>query len=1196
MTDLFDLVRQIGADAGGSGPVWEILLRLTVLLLVAMLVAAGLRRASAALRHLVWALSLVGTLLIPLCYWAFPAWQWAILPQREPSPLPSAVALDLAYSQQLSGPSADESFEVPAAPPETVGEESPAPLAPRSACSWPAVLGALWALGTSLGFVWLGIGIVGAWYVARHAPSAADAHWRQILQQLRAPGGFRGRIEVRECPQVSIPMTWGLRRPVILVPPGSAEWSEGIKRSVLLHELGHIRRGDCLVHLLGRLACVAYWFHPLVWLAARQLRKTSEQAADDVVLSSNIAPPDYARHLVGIAGQMRGIHLFGHVALPMASRSDLEGRVLAILDPRRNHGSLKRNTCYALVALAAVLLIPCALLRPGYAEDKTDQKPPETTTPSVPPTDATPHEDAPTSPPASTTAAKDDEPRASSGGKTKASERAIAGALNWLYRHQNTDGYWSLDFRHQCTGNPCSAPGPVRSESVATALALLPFLAAGQTHKSKGPYQPCVAKGIAWLITHQEADGDLAGKCERSVHAHAVATLALCSAFGMTEDPQLAEAAQKAVGRIERAQNQSTGGWRSSPQDPDDTTELGWQMMALKSAQCAGLKVAPNVLENAKKWLHAVARGEHHGLYADRPDQPGRPECTAVGMLCRQTLGVGPSEPAMPESAKCLLANVPDRERRNAPYWFYATVAMHNFGGPEWVTWNRKLRQALADSQDTEGCAAGSWEPGKATGDVSGEREGRLMTTCLSTLALEVYYRYLPIYRLDVKQGGTPVSPAARKAVARPAAKTSPGDGSLQWKVVDFNSRAYTDGFTLNDELGPPLIILPGYELYLRPPVLKALAVTDRQQERLRKVALDYKSAEAQRRREFVEKLGNGTLSSKELTSSLSAWKREERQRREKQMAEILTPRQMQAIRERKACGDALRALSGPKNDARLKSLQLSAEQSDQLRAMSEEHRRQAQRMAREFANKQWAILTSRQRAELREAVTRYLGICCYATLTIAVEGELDPIRICSLTPYDDFSEEDVQKELRLTTAQKNQVRDILGNGAIVTENLLRDLLRLSPAERKERQENIHFLDAGHRIAWGGLSAEERRKQQEKREKGEKEDRLARWAELESQPLMQMSIALRKRFEAILTPEQLATYQDMAVRSPVLSALNDSIILHHIGATREQEAELRRMNREQFDERMQFGCDWGQKMLDVLTPTQREKLRAPIDL
>ena len=212
------------------------------------------------------------------------------------------------------------------------------------------------------------MGIVGAWHVARRAVPAADEPWRRLLGQLDAGFALRRPVEVLESPRVSVPMTWGLRRPVILVPAGSAAWSEEARRSVLLHELGHIRRGDCLMHLLGRLACVAYWFHPLVWLAARQLRKTSEQAADDVVLASNIAPPDYAEHLVGIAGQVRGLALFGHVALPMATPSDLEGRVLAILDPKRNHRSLRRKTCYALMLLAATVLIPCALLRLGYAE------------------------------------------------------------------------------------------------------------------------------------------------------------------------------------------------------------------------------------------------------------------------------------------------------------------------------------------------------------------------------------------------------------------------------------------------------------------------------------------------------------------------------------------------------------------------------------------------------------------------------------------------------------------------------------------------------------------------------------------------------------------------------------------------------------------------------------------------------------
>ena len=88
-----------------------------------------------------------------------------------------------------------------------------------------------------------------------------------------------------------------------------------------------------------------------------------------MVLSSSIAPSDYAEQLVAIAAQIRGLPWFGHAALPMASPSDLERRVVAILDPRRNHRSLKRKTCYALLVLATLLLVPCAVLRLGYAEE-----------------------------------------------------------------------------------------------------------------------------------------------------------------------------------------------------------------------------------------------------------------------------------------------------------------------------------------------------------------------------------------------------------------------------------------------------------------------------------------------------------------------------------------------------------------------------------------------------------------------------------------------------------------------------------------------------------------------------------------------------------------------------------------------------------------------------------------------------------
>ncbi len=398
MTDIFDFARLLVQDAAGVLTAVEILLRVTAILLLAMLVAVALRRSSAALRHWVWTLSLVGTLLLPLVYGGLPGWQWSVLPQRPATALPEvspeettdadtvlqqdALPQDMTQANELpllhDAPQSEHLEVASMTPP--AGEEFPAapaamvePAAQAEhlgpAWSWPLLLAMVWAVGIIAGLVWLAVGVVGAWHVARHARTTADTRWSELLRPMLDAYGLRRPVAVRECPQVSVPMTWGLRRPVILVPVGSDSWSEATKRSVLLHELGHIRRGDCLTHLLGRLACAVYWFHPLVWLAAARLRKTSEQAADDVVLSSNIAPPDYAEHLVGIAAQMRGIHLFGHVALPMASPSDLTSRVQAILDPKRNRRGLKRKTCCVLIFLAVMVMIPCGVLRLGYAED-----------------------------------------------------------------------------------------------------------------------------------------------------------------------------------------------------------------------------------------------------------------------------------------------------------------------------------------------------------------------------------------------------------------------------------------------------------------------------------------------------------------------------------------------------------------------------------------------------------------------------------------------------------------------------------------------------------------------------------------------------------------------------------------------------------------------------------------------------------
>jgi hypothetical protein len=349
---------------------------------------------------------------------------------------------------------------------------------------------------------------------------------------------------------------------------------------------------------------------------------------------------------------------------------------------------------------------------------------------------------------------------AGSFGGTKASERAVGAALNWLHRHQTAYGKWSLDFRHQCKNGTCSGASSFHSDEAATAMALLPFLAAGQTHKSKGPYQQTISKGLAWLIKQQTPDGCLYGTSDQPMYAQGLATLAVCEAFGMTRDERVGTAARKAVAFIERAQHPGTGGWRYVPGTPGDTSVTGWQIMALKSAQLAGLPVSSMVLDNAQKWLHSVAKGERMGLFSYQPYREVTPTMTAVGMLCTQYLGIDRNAPSMLEGKAYLLANLPDdKVLRNTYYWYYATLTMHNFAGADWDTWNRKMRRVLIESQDKEGCATGSWDPQEPTVDIWGEQGGRLMTTSFNALTLEVYYRYLPIFRTDSALPSAPPLP-----------------------------------------------------------------------------------------------------------------------------------------------------------------------------------------------------------------------------------------------------------------------------------------------------------------------------------------------------------------------------------------------------------------------------------------------------
>lgn len=330
-------------------------------------------------------------------------------------------------------------------------------------------------------------------------------------------------------------------------------------------------------------------------------------------------------------------------------------------------------------------------------------------------------------------------------GGTDVTEAAVALGLKWLARHQNSNGSWSLDAFHEApkaTSPPEGLGKP--SDMAATALALLPFLGAGHTH-TKGDFRYEVTRGLIWLIAQQELDGDLRGEGVGRMYAHGQATIVLCEAYALTGDQRLRQPAQKALDFIVKAQHPA-GGWRYSPGEPGDTSVFGWQVMALRSGRMAYLTVPEQAFQLAAKYLNRAKTDRYGGLYGYMPGSHHTPTMTAEGLLCRQYLGWPKSHPGLQAGVRYLQKSYLPRE--DAPdiyYWYYATQVMHHMGGRPWETWNRRMRKILVDMQRTDGGHAGSWDP---RGPFS-QTGGRIYMTSLAICCLEVYYRYLPMYKSD---------------------------------------------------------------------------------------------------------------------------------------------------------------------------------------------------------------------------------------------------------------------------------------------------------------------------------------------------------------------------------------------------------------------------------------------------------------
>jgi beta-lactamase regulating signal transducer with metallopeptidase domain/HEAT repeat protein len=342
------------------------LIKATALLVAALAATSLLRRASAGTRHLVWLATLAGILLLPAVSLS-PALRLAILPSQLVPALPTVTT----YQSAPAAPVRD--VIVPPAATGSPANVTPLPAAaPRTDRALPnvthmpvwAMLLAAWGVVAAALLGWLAFGALSVRRIVRSGRELDERSWTAPLCEIADRLDLDAVPRLLSSPLIEMPFACGVLEPTVVLPASAEGWNDSRRRAVLFHELAHVKRHDLVGHTLGRIACALYWFHPLVWTAARCLRAESERACDDLVLSCGARASDYADHLLDIVISVRH-HGAPATAMPMARRRELEGRVLAILDPAVVRIGPGRMQSVSMLAGVGALALTVAAMAPA---------------------------------------------------------------------------------------------------------------------------------------------------------------------------------------------------------------------------------------------------------------------------------------------------------------------------------------------------------------------------------------------------------------------------------------------------------------------------------------------------------------------------------------------------------------------------------------------------------------------------------------------------------------------------------------------------------------------------------------------------------------------------------------------------------------------------------------------------------------
>ncbi|MEP0548989.1 MAG: M56 family metallopeptidase [Rhodothermales bacterium] len=397
--------------ADGAALLLAVAAKGTLVFLLAFLAVAMLRRVSAATRHAVWAFAFGTALMLPLLFAVVPGWHVPVLPAQSlpaaafpappVAPAPPAAPMPRMAPAPAVAPRAPKAPRAAVAPPVVrlerdvktrvlsgdtrafvIEHRAAAPAAvspmPWSSTSmpgpmrdWKTWLVLVWGAGAFLIAARWFLAVLGAWRLVQQAEPVYDLDWLDLKERVAFGMELHRPVRLLRSDRLTIPIAGGVFDPVVVLPYDADDWDEDRREVVLTHELAHIVRRDCLTQSVAQGSLALHWFNPLAWLAYRRFMVEREHACDDFVLNHGARASDYAQHLVQIARRFRREPLALAATAPMARRSNLEGRVLSILDPAQNRGAATRTDLATVGVLALALAAPLAAFQPVESQPET---------------------------------------------------------------------------------------------------------------------------------------------------------------------------------------------------------------------------------------------------------------------------------------------------------------------------------------------------------------------------------------------------------------------------------------------------------------------------------------------------------------------------------------------------------------------------------------------------------------------------------------------------------------------------------------------------------------------------------------------------------------------------------------------------------------------------------------------------------